>query len=191
MEGWPAATAGVGKQVTLEDLLTVRFGTDAHFSQYFAPGHPWRLLHDAYKQLPTPPSVGLIVFDADCEEAHRTKTPAPETWFELERPKLIRLNTDMPGCFVYRTAGGYRIVYRLRRSAVIDSSDAELAWRLYYVLSCVYLARTYEIIADPTCKSWAWIFRAPHATRSREFGPEERECIGDPQNVGWWSYVPR
>src|SRR6266542_32069 len=96
----------------------------------------------------------------------------------LARSELRRSSVKKhPGAFVYRTKGGYRIVYLTSRSwHIVDSSD-DWGFACYYAAVCRYLERSFTIHADTSCGQWTRLFRAPHATRDRAVGPEQRETI--------------
>jgi hypothetical protein len=190
VKAWPGSDSGRGVYVPLGEVLTAPFTTDAHFVQYSAPTHPFRLLSTAYVQLPTPPRVNLMVIDVDSPEAHSKRIEATDAWFCDENSKLEQLLARMPGSFVYRTTGGYRIVYTLGRPFEIATQADEVAWKVFYIRSLVHLAREFDIVGDATCKPWNWLFRVPRATRNRLRGPETPFTMGDPAAIGVWTYEP-
>lgn len=190
LRAWPNSERGRGRLLPLVEALTTPFATDAHFVQYSVPSHPYRLLCTAYEKLSSPAQVRLFVADVDSLEAHKKRIPATDGWFEEESCKLARLLGDMPGAYVYRTTGGYRLVYTLTPAFDIGTEDDAIAWKQFYVRSLIHLAREYSIVADASCKPWNWLFRLPRATRNVLRGPETPYTLGDPSVVGAWSYVP-
>jgi hypothetical protein len=190
LRAWPNPGAVPVVYLLVARVLTDHFATDVHFAAYSLPQYPYRLRRDAYEHTGGQyPVMALVVFDVDCKSAHETARVASDDWFAREMEKVERLGSQHPGAFVYRTRGGYRLIYRALDGIRIDSEEAEHAWRLHYVRSGTYLAERFDIIIDPTCKSWAWTFRAPHATREAGGAPEEREAFGDPSAIGSWTYV--
>jgi hypothetical protein len=187
VRAWPNEGAPRVDYLPLQVLLTRQFSTDAHFAGYTAPHQPYRLLHGAYQQMNEPPRMAVLVFDIDCPSAHETGRSASDEWFAAELEKVGVLQGAHPGGFVYRTRGGYRIVYQVVPAEhAICSEATELGWRFQYARSAVYLARSFGIVIDGTCKAWNWIFRAPHATRDPAAGPEARETFGGPMTAGYW-----
>lgn len=192
--GWPPAEHDHDSDHwPLSKVLTLEFADDGHFAPYSRlDAHP-RLKIEALPHVGTVPMVAAV-FDVDCEASHKatggsTEKPAPDVWFEAERQKLVDLLGVHPGGFVYRTRGGYRIVYRLPEAFEI-TTETQSAWTLFYVRSCIYLTREFGIIADPACSDWTHIYRVPHATRDRDGKPETLETIGDASNIGIWQYIP-
>lgn len=191
LRAWPNPGAAPVLYLSVELVLTERFSTDAHFGAYSLPDYPYRLRRDAYAHTGGQyPVMTLVVFDIDCKSAHETARIASDDWFAREMEKVQRLLTQHPGAFIYRTRGGYRLIYRALDGIRIDGEEAEYGWRLSYIRSGTYLAERFNIVIDPTCKSWAWTFRAPHATREPGGPPEDRETFGDPSDMGSWTYVP-
>jgi len=181
-----------GFYAPLVDVLDLAYRYDAHFAAYSRPDRPARLKNEA---LPLLLATGgilmvLMVLDVDCEESHRTKVPAPDSWFAAECKKLERLEEVMPGLFVARSRGGYRIVLRLAPPFPIRDDADRARWTLYYRRCCAYLARMFGIVSDPACADWTREFRVPHATREPEKGPEERDVYGNAAEVGLWNYSP-
>lgn len=178
---------GVGR---LSDMLTIAFSDDAHFAAYEAST---RLKHTALANNGRV-MMQLLVFDVDCAASHKAgggsaAHPAPNDWFEKERHKLTKLLKRHPAAFIYRTRGGYRIVYKLRSPHVVTEETKRL-WSTFYVRCCAYLARSFDIVCDCMCSDWTRLFRVPHATREVGGAPEQRETLGDPASVGVWTHVP-
>ena len=188
----PSQQINVSAYVPLATVLGSRFPTDAHFAAYSRPDQPARLKNEVLPLLEDGQGVPMVlmVFDVDCEEAHREKKPAPDSWFEEEKKKIAQLVLAYPGVFVARSKGGYRIVYVLAQPRTVRNDEDRATWALYYRRCCAYLARTFGIVADPKCADWTRLYRAPHATRDEGGAPEDRDTIGDVSNVGAWTYQP-
>ena len=192
LRAWPNEGAQPVLYLPIERVLTDYFSSDAHFAAYSLPSHPYRLRRDAHSHTGGQyPVMTLVVFDIDCRSAHENSRVASDDWFGREMVKIDRLLAQHPAAYVYRTRGGYRIIYSAPDGVVIGSEDAEYAWRLGYVRAGTYLAERFDIVIDPTCKSWAWTFRAPHATRDAGEAPENRDTFGDPRAIGTWNYEPK
>jgi hypothetical protein len=167
--------------VPLSAMLTEHYPTDAHFAAHVT-SLPHRLRNDDIASGDVSVWVGALVLDVD-GAGHK----ANDVWWEAERAKVLDLLEEHPGAFIYRTKGGYRIVYLTSRPwRIIDAAD-DWAFACYYAAACRYLARRFAISADTSCGQWTRLFRAPHATREPSGGPELRETIGDPRSIGTWS----
>jgi len=180
LHAWPKHEAGGRAQyLPLADAMERRYPTDAHFACYSRPDRPRRLSRAALEHDEVP--MVAIVFDVDGEGHAAT----PE-WWSGELHKLDALLREHPHGYIYRTRGGYRIVYVLAAPIrLVDDSD-RCAWSNLYLAWCRYLHRRFNIVADPSCKDWQRLYRLPHATRDENGAPEEREVIGDPRRVGAW-----
>jgi len=186
--GWPdndGKTGGGCVYTTLSAALTTRYRTDVHTAAYFSP-MPRRLKYEALGL--TKVLMVLAIFDIDCLESHRAGGgPAPDSWFESERVKLELLQEGYPGALIYRTKGGYRIVYMLPVPVEItDEQQAKEVWTVTYLQWCAHLKRVYEITVDTACAEFNRMYRLPHATREGSTSPEDREIIGDPNKIGAW-----
>ena len=95
-----------------------------------------------------------------------------------------------PKPFVYRSRGGYRLLWLLPESNVLREPANSEVWSTRYLTWCAYLARGFDIHADPSCQDWTRLFRTPHATRTEGGQPEERETWGDPRYIGVWHCEP-
>ena len=198
--GWPECgpephPGGMGFD-PLARVLFEDFESDAHFLAYSCPGFPARVNQCVFSLLPgTVVRMVLQVFDVDCPDSHRShggdhKQPAPDSWWDEECIKLRNLFARHPGAFVYRTKGGYRIVYIRTRPFQIHGKDSSDAWAYDYFRCCCYLARAFGITADPACANWNRLYRAPCATRDKNAGPEDRQSVGDSDDVGFWDHAP-
>lgn len=168
--------------VLFGELLARAYATDAHFSAY-TTRVPHRLKNTDLEAADA--DVRLVALVVDVDGAGHA---ASDAWWELERPKILDLLEEYPGAYVYRTRGGYRIVLLLAEPIrIVDESD-DIAWACLYHAACRYLRRRFAIEADTSCAQWSRLFRAPRATRDASAGPEDREIIGDPSNVGVWSF---
>lgn len=184
------------RYLPLDEALTSDFVTDAHFAAYSQPAVERRLCLGA---LTSPRALGelgghvamvLALFDVDCAGAHGGDPTAADSWWMGETAKLRALLDVHPGAFIYRTRGGYRIVYRLPGPLLLRDENDAAAWSLGYLGWVAYLRRRFGIEADPACKEWVRLFRLPRATREEGGRPERRETIGDPANVGAWACEP-
>jgi hypothetical protein len=186
-KAWPSpGKVPAADYVTIVDALAREYRHDAHCQIISVPTIKHRLKKDAVKEIDD--GIPIVVFMVDVD-AHDIPTERRDAWFEAERPKLGELLSAHPSGYVYRTRGGYRIVYLVADRALRTDSDAE-AWRDYYQRCLLYLARRFGIVADPACADWTRLFRLPHATRDGSTEPELLETIGDPANIGIWSYTP-
>ncbi|MBN1607481.1 MAG: hypothetical protein JW940_12660 [Polyangiaceae bacterium] len=196
--GWPAhekpdgsmTVPGAAQYLPPAQAFAVDFDTDAHFQACSVPELPHRLTYDALPHLERGAAIVLFVVDVDAPEHGGDGQDAVESWWANERPRLTKLLETHAGGFVYRTRGGYRIVYRFDPPHVMRSADDGTAWRMFYTRSLLYLWREFRITGDPACKDWTRLYRLPHATRDLQAGPERRDVIGDPTAIGVWRYVP-
>jgi hypothetical protein len=169
------AIEGAGA-VPLGEALSRRYGTDAHFQQAASPlGSRLAGRHIGYVSI----FAGCIAFDVD-GPGHK----ATREWWEGERLKIDALREAHPDPFVYRTRGGYRIVYRLVEPfRVADDADANRWTTRLYLPACELLA-DFGIEPDRSCSDLTRLFRLPYVVR--EFGEkrEAPETIGDPNAIG-------
>jgi hypothetical protein len=197
IRAWPKTERGERlKYLPVQAALPQPYPTDAHFAAYSLPELPRRLGVDALRDPDARARVAdgvpmvLAVFDVDCAEAHQGDPSSVDAWWLEELGKLQCLGERHPGGFVYRTRGGYRIVYRLPAPTVLrDDADAQ-AWTARYCAWVAYLKREFRIRADSACKDWTRLFRLPRATRDEREGPEQREMLGDPTALGAWTCEP-
>jgi hypothetical protein len=178
----------------LDAILTCDWSTDAHMAAYSVPELPYRLsTHAVY--LDNDVLMVLFIVDVDCEQSHAASgghgdLPAPDDWWLSELHKLDGLRHAFPGAFIYRTRGGYRILYwlpvpyRLQTDVDID------AWKLRYLSWVAALRQRFHIYADPACQDWTRLFRVPHATRTPGSSPDYYEILDRPDQIGLWTCVP-
>ena len=193
IRSWPKfPNGGSAEYTTLPVALTREYVTDAHVGAYAAPSLPRRLgteallKPEAREVLPDGVAMVLAVFDVDCPDAHRGDPHAADAWWLDETEKITALLAAHPAGFVYRTRGGYRLVYRLPGPVVLRNGiDAE-GWSIRYCGWIAYLERSFEIRADAACKDWTRLYRLPHATRDLGGRPERRETRGDTGSIGCW-----
>jgi hypothetical protein len=188
-DAWP-----VDAYLSLPDAMTRAFRHDAHFTAYSFPSHPYRLSADAVTIDGGVPMV-LFIADVDCEQSHLASgghgdTPAPDEWWLTELAKVSALRQAFPGAFIYRTRGGYRIVYRLPTPVILDSAEAVARWRSTYLGWCAALRARFGVHADPSCHDWQRLYRVPHATRTPGGQPEAREILGSPYQIAMWTCEP-
>jgi hypothetical protein len=168
---------------SLDAILTKAWTTDVHTTAYSVERHPYRLSRDA---VTCDGGVMMVLFVADVDGAGHL---ASDDWWVSELAKLDILRQDFPGAFIYRTRGGYRIVYLLATPIILRSlGDAE-AWKVTYLAWVAALKERFGIEADPACQDWQRLYRVPHATRSGG-RPEARETLGSPYQIGPWACEP-
>lgn len=184
---WPKYAIGPRVQyVPLSEALTSIYTTDAHTAAYSAPTIPRRLGLDAVKQAQAVVDLNggvdmvLALFDVD-----RHDTGDVETWWVEEKRKLASLLSHHESGFVYRTRGGYRIVYQICPILIGTAGDAA-KWTRRYLAWCVHMKIRYNIECDLACSEWVRLYRLPHATREDSQLPEQLETIGDHNQVGFW-----
>lgn len=181
--GWPENKVGEpATYAPLSFVLRSRYRTDAHFAAYSVPGIKRRLAAEVEVFARLADGVTMLLFVADVDGPNHKCT---DEWWNEQRPKIERLLADHPGAFVYRTRGGYRLIYVLADPQVLRSvADADL-WELRYEAWLDYLATRYEIVGDRGCDDWTRLFRLPHTTRDGKM--QELETIGNPDAIGLWS----
>lgn len=195
--GYPAKDGKAAPSVEyfpLPDILTRRWTTDAHTTAYSAPHLAYRLKDEA---ITAEGGVTMVLFiaDVDCELSHAASgghgdVPASDEWWLQELPKIDRLRKAYPGCFCYRTRGGYRLVACLPEPRILRSAADVEAWRADYLAWVAALRLRFQIFADPACHDWQRLYRVPHATRTRGGRPEAREILGNPYQIGAWICEP-
>lgn len=179
VQGWPKHPHG--ERVYLLELgeaLERSYSTDAHFTAYTTPNGR-RLRREALDQ-GVSVELPAIFFDFDCPTTHGSKEPAPESWRRELREKVCRLFDAQGAGFYYETKGGARVVYRQEEPSVIASHEDALEWSRGYVVLVANLKRRFGLDADPSCKDWQRLFRAPRATRTPGGKPENWPTFGDP-----------
>jgi hypothetical protein len=168
----------------LEVILTRAWTTDAHTTGYSVERHAYRLSRDAVQ---LEGGVVMVLFIADADGPGHL---ASDEWWLGELAKLDTLRQAFPGAFIYRTRGGYRVVYRLPAPHVLRSAADVTRWKATYLAWIAALKRRFDIQADPSCQDWQRLYRLPHATRTRGGRPEAREVLGNPYQIGVWSCEP-
>lgn len=191
--GWPKGVRKI-KELPTDELAKI-FATpwkeDVHFVQYGVIDSigAYRYNNEIFKSPEFEEhrkqggAIDLIAvaFDID-SPAKKSKEPgAIDTWFEIEREKISRLQRAFPGGLVWRTKGGWRGCWYNNRRIV--TPDDAAAWRKDYLSAIIYLEREFGIIADAACNDWNRLHRVPWGIRDTEanFGwgePETRETIG-------------
>jgi hypothetical protein len=166
---------------SLDAIITRAWTSDAHCTAYSVPTHPYRLSRDAIQ---SDGGVVMVLFVADVDGPDHT---APDDWWLSELVKLDALRREFPGAFIYRTRGGYRILYRLPGPRVLTSAEDVASWRADYLAWIAALRLRFQISADASCHDWQRLYRVPHATRTPGGRPESREMVGSPYQVGMWT----
>src|ERR1022692_3310486 len=130
---WPKHDHGLqAEYVPISTVLTRRFATDGHFFAYSVPAIPRRLGRDAPALSVDGVPMVALVFDVDSTAAHRHHRPASDKWFERQRAKIVALLLASPGGVIYRTRGGYRILYRLAEPHLIRGRESADGWKQLY-----------------------------------------------------------
>jgi hypothetical protein len=195
--GYPAKegkTAEPVRYFALPDVLTRGWTTDAHTTAYSVSHLGYRLKEEAISD---DGGVTMVLFiaDVDCELSHaanggRGDMPAPDEWWLQELPKIDVLREVFPNPVIYRTKGGYRILYRLATPRTLASAGDVESWQADYLAWVAVLRRRFHIYADAACRDWQRLYRVPHATRTRGGRSEAREVIGNPYHIGPWTCEP-
>jgi hypothetical protein len=168
----------------LDAILTRAWTTDAHTTAYSVETYPYRLSRDAIQ---VEGGVVMVLFVADVDGPEHT---APDEWWLAELVKLDALRREFPRGLIYRTRGGYRILYLLPASRVLTSAEAVEGWRASYLAWIAALRLRFQIYADASCHDWQRLYRVPHATRTPGGRPEAREMVGNPYQIGVWTCQP-
>lgn len=184
---WPHDEADPAAYMPVAKAFTVDFESDAHFQAINCPAIEFRLRKESVEHITDGVPLVLLVFDVD---NHSVTNGDREPWWQDERVKLSLLLDKHPGGFVYRTRGGYRIVYTLTSPFTIRCEADGRRWRTFYHRCALYLARAFDIAADLACADWTRLFRLPHATRDLVSGPERHDTMGDPSSIAPFSHQP-
>jgi putative DNA primase/helicase len=156
---------------------------DAHFAAYSVPDVRMRLAAGAPEKVPGGVRMVLAVFDIDAP-GHA----GGDGWFAGEGPKIAALLDAHPRGVVYRTAGGYRVIYALPAAVTLRTTEDEARWKATYASWLSYLGRRFGIAADRACVEWARLYRLPFVVR-RDGKPATSpdEVWGDRENLGPWA----
>jgi hypothetical protein len=119
----------------------------------------------------------------DCPAVHGSKEPAPAEWRVEIREKMLALRAAHGGFVYFETRGGSRIIYRQPVPYFVASTEDAQDWKRDYAITCAYLRRMFDIVADPSCADWTRLFRLPRATRDGKAAPENWPLAGDPNKV--------
>lgn len=173
---WPEHAIGeTADYLAPVDLFTLAFPSDVHLAAYACPEMPRRLNVQAPARLETPPAMVAALLDVDAPE--HAATPA---W----RADLRERAAKLPGeAFGYWTRGGARLVYLLTHPFAIVDAGAASAWSRFYTRTLLEIACLTGIVADPKCRDWTHLFRAPHATRDGVLEAHGWVC-GAPHAIG-------
>ncbi len=195
--GWPSLSKAIRPKAvrrlttdSLVNILATHWREDVHFTQYaVSPLGNYRYNNDLFN---TPEmsalrsaggciSIIAIALDIDSPAKKSGVPGAVDIWWEEERPKVLALREAHPGCLVWRTKGGYRVVWYTDYS--IRTPDDTLQWKKNYLTLVCYVKRQFGILADSACNDWNRLHRVPFGIRDNEplFGHGEpiiRETIG-------------
>jgi putative DNA primase/helicase len=180
-KGWPENEIGdPAKYTPLAVALTARYRTDAHFAVYSVPNIRRRLATpEVFARLADGLVMCLFAVDVDAPEKKCT-----DAWWDEQKLKIDQLLADHPGAFVYRTKGGYRMIYVLIKPEVLRSEGDAARWKRRYLAWLGYLKSTYDIDGDPACQDWTRLYRLPHTVRDGK--PQELDTIGRADAIGGW-----
>jgi hypothetical protein len=172
------------------EIMSESFPGDVHFVAYAADvprRHTIALLQqDRFAELVPVVNLrmALAVFDVD-GPGHKDNLPYTDEQWRDEQPKIAGLLQAHRGGYVYRTRGGYRLVYALPEPYALRRKSDDATWTALYKSWCKYLGRRFAIVADLSCADWTRLYRAPRVTRDGV--QEERETIGDARALGSWA----
>lgn len=122
----------------LNAILTRAWTTDAHTTAYSVERHPYRLSRDA---VGFDGGVVMILFIADVDGPDHL---ASDDWWLGELVKLDALRRAFPGALVYRTRGGYRVLYWLSTPYVLHSATDVAQWKAEYLAWIAVLRVPFE-----------------------------------------------
>ena len=183
VKGWPRHDHGERVYVLpMGQAFDRKYSSDAHFTAYLSPNER-RITREALDGR-VHVEMTCMVFDVDCHETHGSGEPAAEEWRRELRLKIVELDKVHPGLYFYETRGGARIVYGLAGHPVLMCQRDAKKWSQRYAVAVAYLARRFQISADPACGDWQRLYRLPQATR--DGCPESWPAWGDPHHIGWF-----
>jgi hypothetical protein len=179
-----ADKAPILRYFPLDAILTRAWTSDAHTTAYRVESYPYRLSRDA---VAFAGGVVMVLFIADVDGPGHL---ASDEWWLSELIKLDALRRAFPGAFIYRTRGGYRVLYRLPIPHVLQFAADVAQWKADYLAWIAALRVRFDIHADPACQDWQRLYRVPHATRISGGRPEAREMLGNPYDICLWNCEP-
>lgn len=180
VEGWPDKEDNRCGVFPLSEVLREKYNTDVHFTAYEAAVERRHTRGSLARADEAGVRMVASVFDVDGPN-HQ----ASEGWWAGELVKLEGILEA--GAFVYKTRGGYRMVFALPEPFPIRSPEDAERWTTAYLSACRLLKEDYGIIADTKCKDWPHLYRAPHATRD---GVQiDLPTYGDPGRIGEWDII--
>jgi hypothetical protein len=121
---------------------------------------------------------------------HGSSEAAPTSWRDEFARKVAVLAFVHRAPYAYATRGGGRIVFSLGEPYVLRSQADARQWARDYAIGLAYLARRFDIHADPACADWTRLFRLPRATRDVGGEPENWAVIGDASSIAELSIHP-
>jgi len=159
--------------MSLGDMLSTTFATDAHFTVYFVTGLPqWPLLRKSVLQEFRNQSQDVLAthmaFDWDNPKTGDQKTPWTEAlWNQFV--ELINTNPDpivQSWSAMYSTRNGARLIYKLSTPVPVDVLEEHLVWMLRHFRSVgLPLTDPDGWGFDTSCKDWTRRFRCPKVLR--------------------------
>lgn len=148
---------------------------DAHAQLAIAAGPPMRL---AQRHLGAVEIwICTVAIDVDAEDHY-----ASAEWWQQERPKVSDLLAALPGLFISRSRGGYKIWAALREPfRIVERADAA-EYRDRYLSLLDDLEHHFGIAADTACADWQRLWRLPSTRRDGVL--QSPDTIGDPLEIG-------
>ena len=151
--------------MSLEDMLTKQFSTDAHFTSYRITDYDqWPRLNlsilPEIRQDGRDIVLSYLTFDWDnADHAEWTE----ELWSEFG---ALLSNCQDPviksWSAIYTTAHGARIIYTMSRPVPVDEAQQHLAWMFHH-----FKENGFDKI-DEGCKDWTRLMRCPQVMRDEQ-----------------------
>jgi len=143
--------------MSLAELATARFSSDAHWAPYDCDEGPRRIT--LHRLGLTSIALACFVVDLDDPEAHASDGVASDTFLNQATSAA-----KATGAWAYATRRGCRLVWTI--PAVTISSPVHVEqWRRAYVDRLLWLYKTTALLGDAACSDVTRLFRVPYATR--------------------------
>lgn len=137
------------------DLFELQHQSDVHFAAYNS-NKLCRLKSEAVGKA----GWAMVAFVVDVDAPKDVSQTEIDAWFELEKPKIARVLSNL-GVAYRSKSGGYRLIWWLEKPYQITSPHNLNVWRKNYLLALLALYSRFGIVADPKCGDATRIFRAP------------------------------
>jgi hypothetical protein len=148
--------------MSLEDMLTKQFKTDAHFTSYRITDYPrWPRLNlsilPEIRQDGRDVVLSYLTFDWDnadhAEWTNNLLAQATATFHACQDPVIKSWSA------IYTTAHGMRLIYKMSRPVPVDEAQQHLAWMFHH-----FKENGFDRI-DEGCKDWTRLMRCPQVIR--------------------------